>query len=76
MHSFWNFPHNGRSKRKQTVENKGSNAAPRLIITFLGMIFSTFTLSGNVIFIYYRSLVLVQPRKTRPCLTQRLLMGR
>ena len=24
----------------------------------------------------YRSLVLVQPRKTRPCLTERLLMGR
>ena len=25
MHSFWNFPHHGRSNRKQTVENKGSN---------------------------------------------------
>ena len=24
----------------------------------------------------YPSLVLVQPRKTRPCLTERLLMGR
>ena len=26
--------------------------------------------------IYYPSLVLVQPRKTRPCLNERLLMGR
>ena len=26
--------------------------------------------------IFYPSLVLVQPRKTRPCLTERLLMGR
>ena len=25
---------------------------------------------------HYPSLVLVQPRKTRPCLTERLLMGR
>ena len=25
---------------------------------------------------FYPSLVLVQPRKTRPCLTERLLMGR
>ena len=25
---------------------------------------------------HYASLVLVQPRKTRPCLTERLLMGR
>ena len=25
---------------------------------------------------YYSSLVLVQPRKTRPCLSERLLMGR
>ena len=26
--------------------------------------------------VQYPSLVLVQPRKTRPCLTERLLMGR
>ena len=35
--------------------------------------------SINLIFrikIYYPSLVLVQPRKTCPCLTERLLMGR
>ena len=25
---------------------------------------------------FYHSLVLVQPRKTRPCITERLLMGR
>ena len=30
-----------------------TSAAPRLIITYLGMIFSNVTLSGNVIFIYY-----------------------
>ena len=42
LFSLWNFPHHGRPK---TVENKGSNVrynkintAPRLIITFLGMI--------------------------------------
>ena len=34
-------------------------------------------LSGRVLVEYiYPSLVLVQPRKTRPCLTERLLMGR
>ena len=25
MHSLWNSPHHGKSKGKQTVENKGSN---------------------------------------------------
>ena len=25
MHSLWNSPQYGKSKRKQTVENKGSN---------------------------------------------------
>ena len=34
-----------------TVEN--IIPAPRLIITFLGMIFSTITRAGNVIFLYY-----------------------
>ena len=34
-------------------------------------------LSSNISERYiYPSLVLVQPRKTRPCLTERLLMGR
>ena len=28
-----------------------------------------------IIINYYPSLVLVQPRKTRPCLTERVLMG-
>ena len=31
---------------------------------------------SNLIGVIYPSLVLVQPRKTRPCLTERLLMGR
>ena len=25
MHSLWNSPHHGRSRRKQTIENKESN---------------------------------------------------
>ena len=37
MHSLWNSPHHGRSKRKQTVENKESNVLFSIIkinITF------------------------------------------
>ena len=35
MHSLWNSSHHGRSKRKQTVENKGSNVRYNKInITF------------------------------------------
>ena len=32
---------------------------------------------GNFVYFFFNpSLVLVQPRKTRPCITERLLMGR
>ena len=38
---------------------------------------SKYHIVGNqVLQLIYPSLVLVQPRKTRPCLTERLLMGR
>ena len=69
MHHFWNSLHHGRPKTVENkgssirynkinitfsdwviVENIISG---NVIITFLGMIFSTITQSGNVIFIKY-----------------------
>ena len=55
---------------KEEVITKGGGR--NIIIHFLP--FMTIVVYSFIC--YYPSLVLVQPRKTRPCLTERLLMGR